>query len=160
MLMVVALLQCASETRTTGGDISDAAARCIETFRKMFPNATRDELCSALLDAETRTNELNAVQGVDNSPDQPVKPQTIRSIVDLPRRAAAETRISDRVFYRPLNSKLMAAKRSSLARFILRHAPPAWPITGILGLLPVWITRGWVKNLPERNPSLQRSYVQ
>jgi hypothetical protein len=141
MLMVVALMQCASETRTAGGDACDAAARCIETFRKMFPNATRDELYSALHDVEERTNELNAAQGVDSAPDQPVKSQTSRSSVDLPRRAAAETPISDRVF-RVLNSKVMAAKRSGLARFILRHAQPAWPSAGILALLPVWLTRG------------------
>jgi hypothetical protein len=41
-----------------------------------------------------------------------------------------------------VNSKLMAARRSGVARFILRHAQPVWPAAGILALLPVWMTRG------------------
>ena len=131
MSMVVALVQCASETRTAGADAREAATRCIESFRKMFPNATRDELCSALQDAETRTSEPT---------HQPATTQTIASIIDLPRDAA-ETGISDRAF-RAVNSKLMAARRSGVARFILRHAQPAWPAAGILALLPVWMTRG------------------
>lgn len=76
ILMVTAVLQCASETRHSGGDASDAAARCLEMFGRLFPDATRDELRSAVVDAERREKEIKTLPRVDVSLDQRIKPQT------------------------------------------------------------------------------------
>lgn len=76
ILMVTAVLQCVSETMQNGGDASDAAARCLEMFGRLFPNATRDELRSAVIEAERRKKEIKTLPGGDKSLDQQVGPRT------------------------------------------------------------------------------------
>lgn len=76
ILMVTAVLQCASETQHSGGDASEAAVRCLEMFGRLFPDATRDELRSAVVEAERRRKEIKALPRVDVSLDQRIKPQT------------------------------------------------------------------------------------
>lgn len=80
MLMVTAVLQCASETLHSGGNASEAAARCIEMFGRLFPDATRDELRSAVLDAERRKSEMNTIPRVDVSLNRRAKPRTSVSL--------------------------------------------------------------------------------
>ena len=76
ILMVTAVLQCVSETMQSGGDASEAAARCLEMFGRLFPNATRDELRSAVIEAERRKKEIKTLPGVGVSLDQRMKPRT------------------------------------------------------------------------------------
>ena len=101
--MVAALIQCASETLNTGEDASRAATRCIEMFRRLFPDITRDELRSALAGAEQRRSELNVLRWVE------APPQSV----------PAENTVSDGVPKRQPFPQFTAARLTGL---ILRYA--------------------------------------
>jgi hypothetical protein len=126
ILMVTAVLQCASETLRGGGDASEAAARCLEMFGRLFPDATRDELRSAVIDAERTKKECKPLARLDVSFDQQIKPQTS---VALSMRSPPQTfgrNISIAVGWRPKLFAPMAFVRGlrQFSRRLFRRRPP------------------------------------
>lgn len=133
MLMVTAVLQCASETLHSGGDASEAAARCIEMFSRLFPDATRDELRSAVVDAEIRKKQTNALPRIDVTFDQRIKPQTSGALStrSLPRSSSRNLSLTVRRRPKVPSPLSFVYRLKELTRGLFRRkAPFSSPLLG------------------------------